>query len=203
MYSLGFFSLEEIDNKLILRYPYSKDDEKLDLKFKILLFSVWILATTVPTAVSLFLHRYAHAALFFVIFGGGGLYIVINIIKREVLKYYSVQVDNDGIHEIWSFPNKVESKTILWENLKCSNIYVDIVKTSAKPPILYDCILFSSESTDDAKQIKFIRKTFGSSLQYELKFRNVRNSIYIIVRSNEGEVIYDYIVSYVNKKTSI
>ena len=198
MYNLAYFYLEEKNNKLVLRYPQSEDDSDFDRKFIIIMFSLWALIAGTITAVPLFMHKYAHAILFFIVLGIGGLFICINVAKRTEMKYYSVQIDNNGIHEIWNYPNKTLSKTIFWNDLRYRNIYNCVVSRAGKPSLPFDCILFSSELIDDKTRIKQIRKIWRSSMQYELKFRDVEKNIFIMVRSSEGETVYAYLSDYID-----
>ena len=67
----------------------------------------------------------------------------------------------------------------------------------------FDCILFSSEDMEDQYREKHIRKIWGSTMQYEIKFREVPNSIFIVIRSTAGEALYNEIIRFAKEKLNI
>ena len=197
-YNCGYYSIKNENDSIMIQFPNEKADEKENRKFKIILFTAWAIVSMGITLFFLFTQYYAHAVLFFLILGVGGLYICLNIVKREEMKYFSVLINTEGVHEIWNYPNKPIKKTLKWDDLKYFDLLSKVTIVAGKPSLPYACILFSCDEKEESDRRKQIRKVWSSSMQYEIKFRDIPNNIFLMIDDREGDAFYKFILDYMH-----
>ena len=180
-----------------------EDGKEIDTKFKVLVFLIWGIVSFGLTIFATLTGSIAHGIIFFLVLVVIGFFLCLNYCKRSEVKYFSVIIDSVGVHEIWNDPENRFQKTIKWENLYCFDIFYDIDHVPGKSNIMYNCMLFSSENMDYKFRKKQIRKIKTSSMQYELKFREVPNSVFIVIRSTAGEALYNEIIRFAKEKLNI
>lgn len=193
---MGAYEIIQDESQLTIKYENANADAKEEKKAKILGWSIWAIMTVAFVSLFVCFKAYGHAILFFIVLGLGGFYLCFNLNKREEVKYFSVVFDRQGVHEIWNYPNNVITKDIDWKDLKTKFHFSSVVMIATKPSIPYDCIAFSTEELDEKLTRKLVRKTWQSSMQYETKFRNIPNSIFIMTPSTHGEALYNMIQSF-------
>ena len=123
--------------------------------------------------------------------GAGGLYLCIGFSKRDKMKYFSVELDAEGVHEIWTTPGHESKKTLLWSEMKKYQIFYTVY--GSLRTYRYDAIMFSTEEREDAKWRRIIRRKMGSSMQYETKFKAMPNTIVIVTGHAYGERLMIYL----------
>ena len=198
-YNIGTYTIDKSNDQITLKYSNANYDEKKEKKFSVVALLVWLTLTIVPIVAFWVVEQsIPHIILWLAVFGGGGLYLYINLCKREEVKYFSIVFDCEGVHEIWNYPDKRINKTIDWNDLKYFKHFPMVVGLG-KPPLFYDCIVFSFDELSDRLTRKFIRKIWKSSMQYEIKFRNFEHGIFLVCRSEYGEALYKEIFEFSSK----
>ena len=204
-YDMGSYQISEDDQEMKIGFCNTEDGKEIDTKFKVLVFLIWGIVSWGLTIFATLTGSIAHGIIFFIVLVVIGGFLCVAYCKRSEVKYFSVIIDSDGVHEIWNDPEKRFQKTVKWEDLYCFDIFYRIgrIKQGAHKSILYDCILFSSENIENQYREKQIRKIWGSTMQYEIKFREVPNSIFIVIRSTAGEALYNEIIRFAKEKLNI
>ena len=197
-FRIGRYEVSQADDCVEIRFPQLDDSEKIDKRFVFTMFLIWGLITLGLTLFTLLIHEYAISVLFFIVIGLGGLYICINVLKRAETRFFSVVLDKDGICEKWEYPDQIIEKALKWEELSDCLLFPYVVGRG-RPPQWYDVIVFSKVKQDEQTLRKTIRKTWKSSMQYELKFRNISDSIFIVIDSENGEQLYQLLKEFILK----
>ena len=201
-YDMGSYQILEDDQTIKIGFCNAEDGKEIDTKFKVLVFLIWGIVSFGLTIFATLTGSIAHGIIFFLVLVVIGFFLCLNYCKRSEVKYFSVIIDSVGVHEIWNDPGNRFQKTIKWEDLYCFDIFYDIDHVPGKSKILYDCILFSSENMEYQYRKKQIRRIKRSSMQYELKFREIPKNIFIIIESN-GEFLYNEIIRFTKEKLNI
>ena len=201
-YDMGSYQISEDDQEMKIGFCNTEDGKEIDTKFKVLVFLIWGIVSFGLTIFATLTGSIAHGIIFFLVLVVIGFFLCLNYCKRSEVKYFSVIIDSVGVHEIWNDPGNRFQKTIKWEDLYCFDIFYDIDHVPGKSKILYDCILFSSENMEYQYRKKQIRRIKRSSMQYELKFREIPKNIFIIIESN-GEFLYNEIIRFTKEKLNI
>lgn len=204
-YDMGSYQISEDDQEMKIGFCNTEDGKEIDTKFKVLVFLIWGIVSFGLTIFATLTGSIAHGIIFFLVLVVIGFFLCLNYCKRSEVKYFSVIIDSVGVHEIWNDPGNRFQKTIKWEDLRCSGIFCSVVKIQqgVRNSMAFDCILFSSEDMEDQYREKHIRKIWGSTMQYEIKFREVPNSIFIVIRSTAGEALYNEIIRFAKEKLNI
>jgi uncharacterized membrane protein len=190
------YVLEKREDSVYIGYP-AEERCTADTRYKIKAFLIWALIAIPITALGFIFGSIGHGVLFFIVLGFGGLYICVNAIKRAEISYFSVLLDREGVHEIWDYPHQKIEKTLRWEEIRYYNQFSRVIGGSCLG--WWNVILFSAENASDRDRIKRIRKIWRSSMQYEIKYRDTPNNIYIVASPSQGEHLNQIILNFINE----
>ena len=183
---IAMYVLRNENDCIFIGYP-PEERRVADAKYKIKVFLIWILIALPITVLGFVFGSIGHGILFFSVLGFGGLYLCINMIKRVEIAYFSVLIDRDGVHEIWDYPKNKTEKHLRWDEIRYFHRYPRVVGGSSLG--WWDVILFSSDEEKESVRKKRIRKVWRSSMQYEMKYREIPNNIFIVADPSQGELL--------------
>ena len=196
-YLSGYYSITNDEKQYSIRPFNANSSDKRDKVIRVLVLTIGMLLAGAFTFVGYRYGSIAHAILFFFVAGIGGFYVLWNLTKRSEMKYFSVIVDDTGIHEKWNYPNKPTVKTIGWNELRFCKCFREIVFGPGNPAPRYDCLVFSKAEQDEKFLNSHIRNVYlNHSMDYELKFRDDPNSIFIIIESHSGIALYEEMLQF-------
>ena len=202
--TMGRYCVIQTEEKLTIQFPDADENGEVDLNFKIMVFAVWALISFGFLLFWIFMQGYGQAVLFFLIFGVGGLYLCIGLLKRSEVQFFHLVLDAEGVHEIWTDPKALFQKDITWEQLVYYGYLQNVACVGGRgAKKYYDCIVFSTEDKLEKMRKIQIRKVFNSSMQYEIKFKEVPNNIFLILSGRGSEEIAECIYSFVTKYVKV
>ena len=189
------YFFEIAPNIITVRYLESLNNANSHKKQQVISYLIVSVVTAAFSTFLIITGYYVHAALFFIILGLGGGFLVHSFGKRIVLRYVKIIFDDCGVHEIWDIPKKYAEKSIRWDSVECFLFVRDFYRQGAyrSQGTPMSALVISEKALRRSAIVKLLRKTYNSSAMYEKKFLNVEHIIILIFDNDKSfEIISDF-----------